>query len=187
MSQFVRVTESIDSWVRFTMPYAGIVTAQCDFRSTDKTGGVGFGSFSTNNHWRIAWMDGSTSTIMYLSNFYINNVLSNSVAANRDQLADVLCTGEWMTLKYVGWSANISDFSTAFGVGQILEFCNYRFQNIYCPNADIKNFKIDIGNTGTWTHESELGDTNGFYRNNVTILSDVVPSRRRRHTGGFGL
>jgi NAD(P)-dependent dehydrogenase (short-subunit alcohol dehydrogenase family) len=36
--------------------------------------------------------------------------------------------------------------------------------------AQVKNFKVDIDNTGSWLAESELGDTNGFSQNNVTVV-----------------
>ena len=183
MSSYIKVTDSIDSWVRFTMPYPGVVTWQFECRTTDASGGVGASAFFNNNMWRVAW-DETTSTNLRMTNFTVDGS-SLSGITTRTQLASFVCNGEWRTFKYVNHARASADNGTMWLEGDVIELASYRFNSANSQIADLRNFKVDIGNTGSWTHESALGDTNGFTRNNVTVIQSET--RRRRHAGGYGL
>ena len=184
MSQFVRYRGAANSRILFTMPSTNRVTAQYDIRSTATTITVLFNSLANNDFWRGAVLASSTDTNTRVQQLYVDDILTT--ATNRGQLHSLVRDGNWHTLRYVAWSRSGAglDNTNQHATGEQLEFANYS-QFGASPVADLRNFKIDVGLTGSWTHESTLGDSNGFSQQNVDVFT--LGSRRRRYAGGHGL
>ena len=185
MSQFVRYRGAANSWVRFTMPSNGRVTAQYEFRSSATSVTTLFNTLDPfADRWRGCVLGGGSSTNVRVQQLFVDGVLTT--ATTQGQLSNLVRDGNWHTLRYVAWSRSGTgpDNTNQHLTGEQLEFANYS-QFAASPVADLRNFKIDVGLTGSWTHESTLGDSNGFSQQNVDILT--IGSRRRRHSGSYGL
>lgn len=167
---FLRITDSVNSWVRFAMPSSALLTWCYEIRTTDNSGGTLANIVAlSNNFFRAAWASGSG--LASRSNRLIVNGTTVTPLLTRSQLSALLCTGNWITVQYTAHSAAASEIATTvIPSGTVIEFANYELDSASCPNADIRNFKCDVGNTGAWTHESYLGNSNGFSRQNAAIL-----------------
>ena len=168
MSQFVTKTDNVNSWVRFTFPSAGLCRLQYDIRTTDTSGGCIVTSLNNVDFWRGAWAIAETAGTrcahISLNGSSVSGILRNA-------LASAIATGNWVTVFVDLFDRSSVESSTSwpFQISEVIEFAHYSYSSAYCPNADLRNFKVDIGRTGSWTHESTLGNTNGFSRNNVTV------------------
>jgi hypothetical protein len=154
------------------MPSANYVAAQFDYRApATESGGLVFSANSTNDHWRGAITNGSGTTSRS-SQFAVDGVDVGSLT--RDQLHTLLHNGDWHTIRVKIWGqTNVENGTSPFALGVLLTFGTYLPQASFCAAADVRNFKVKLGAQASptdWDYESELGDTNGFSQNNVTVV-----------------
>lgn len=186
MSAFVRLSRDQNSWVQFTMPSNGRVTAQyeCRIPGTSPQNLIILFSTTLNVNWyRGVAVRNNTSTNIRVSQLFIDGINIGSInAITQAQVFNIIPKNRWFTVRYENWSASNTDANpNQFVTNAVLEFLNYR--PFTGSDGDVKNFKIDVGLTGSWTHESYLGDTNGFSRQNAPVLYDDQfnkPSKRTR-------
>jgi len=98
------------------------------------------------------------------ANIWVDGVALDP-SVTRDGLYALLHNGAWHTVKVTA--------GTKLNAGQQAVFGSWPGSAFYTGAIRARNFKVKIGtqaHADDWDYESELGDSNGLFQNNVTVV-----------------
>lgn len=157
------------SWVRFLVPSTSLLTVAFEIRcQPTETHGCLVVS-NDENTWASVWEDGSTKDARS------NTTLIDGIAVgdgNRDALHAALADGAWHGVEVQTANGTEPEGTNPFPSGSYIYYATYFHASVFSAACDARNFRMDVGRTGNWTHQSYLGDSDGFSRNNVTVVDE---------------